>query len=285
MGRPDFEHPVPTRNSGPVFSPTIQPGGETIWGRITAVHAAVGASGPGTGYVPHSWQQVRPTGTGRDFADDERGLTGSASIFPAYDPNGATITVGSIVRLKLRAWSDADAGPIWDIVGLPSTGSTGGTGGGTTTGGGAASASGARLTNSADQVIGGGIVVGFDGEDFDTDNYHDNTVNNSRITIPSTGYYLVGYELWIIPTGTAVVVPDVVATLLKNGGTVAHRSIHFATEGYASTTPFSAIASTLLYLTAGDYLQVAVYGNHIFSVDNGSLTNPSPIFWISRQGS
>lgn len=54
--------------------------------------------------------------------------------------------------------------------------------------------SGCVLTKSAPQSVNTATEteITFDGEVFDTDNYHDNTTNTTRLTAPATGYYLVG---------------------------------------------------------------------------------------------
>lgn len=68
--------------------------------------------------------------------------------------------------------------------------------------------SGARVTKAADQTAADyttATVIAWDAEVFDTDGYHDNVTNNSRLTVPSAGYYEVtaiirvdsfGADLW-----------------------------------------------------------------------------------------
>lgn len=60
------------------------------------------------------------------------------------------------------------------------------------TGGGGVTFSGCRVTKSAVQSIGTtATAVTFDTETFDTDGYHDNVTNNSRLTVSSTAYYRI----------------------------------------------------------------------------------------------
>ena len=58
------------------------------------------------------------------------------------------------------------------------------------------------------------ILIPWDTENFDTDSYHDNSTNNSRLTIPSDGYYRLGASFRINSGGTAGI--TFVIRLLKN---------------------------------------------------------------------
>lgn len=58
----------------------------------------------------------------------------------------------------------------------------------------AAKFSGARVFRTANQSINANTLtpINFTSEDYDTDAYHDNSTNNTRLTIPTNGYYHVG---------------------------------------------------------------------------------------------
>jgi hypothetical protein len=114
---------------------------------------------------------------------------------------------------------------------------------------------GCRLTKSADQTISNNALTGisFNVETFDTDGFHDNSTNNTRITIPSgkTGKYAVvarfswdttstAYKYWRIRKNTA--------TILSFG----------LVDGTASE--YVQIAD-ILDLTAGDYIEFECYQN------------------------
>ena len=59
-------------------------------------------------------------------------------------------------------------------------------------GSGSVTFSGCRVYQSVLQTINTtATVVNFGAELFDTNSYHDNATNNSRITIPTSGYYTV----------------------------------------------------------------------------------------------
>jgi hypothetical protein len=94
-------------------------------------------------------------------------------------------------------------------------------------------------------------AINFGFENFDTDTFHDNTTNNSRITIPTGlgGKYLVNYTQRWDPSGTGT--RD--ANLYVNGSSVCTQSMT-ASSTYASNSK-----SVILSLSAGDYVQLYVY--------------------------
>lgn len=252
--------------------------------RITAVGSAVGADAAGTGYIPHAWQEVRLSGSGRAYVDDELGLVGTTTVCPAYDPNGSQYTVGAFVYMRMRGWSDADSGIIFDIIGLASSGSTGGSGGGSTTGGGV-TFSGARVTNSAAQLVGAlPTYLDFDTEEFDTGGYHSIVSNTSRFTIPESGYYQVGYSVAYV----TLEVPAAVWTgIYKNRSSLIHSkydSLDSFVSGLASLT--TASSSTLASLAAGDYVEIIANGYDTDAIleTYASSGFPSPVFWIYKVG-
>lgn len=116
--------------------------------------------------------------------------------------------------------------------------------------------SGALVKHTSVQSISGHTTINYGAEEYDTDSYHDNSTNSSRLTVPTTGYYrFTATNGWAVSTGA-------VARLLYfivNGDT----SMRL---GYQSTAPFSTVnaqltTSTTLYLTAGDYVQVRAWSS------------------------
>jgi hypothetical protein len=92
-------------------------------------------------------------------------------------------------------------------------------------------------------------------EEYDTNSYHSTVTNTSRITVPSTGYYLI---TWFVPwqynsTGRRV------QNLFKNGNGIA--AYPLGADGASSYAANAAGRSLVLYLTASDYLEVNVYQN------------------------
>ena len=124
---------------------------------------------------------------------------------------------------------------------------------------------GCRLTKSADQTISNATftAISFNGEDFDTDGFHDNATNNSRITIPSGkgGKYLFtvsGY--WADnATGTRTV------ALYKNGVLIPKARSIWRRESLA--------LSAVLSLIATDYIELFVYQDSGGNLDVNDSTS------------
>ena len=96
--------------------------------------------------------------------------------------------------------------------------------------------------------------VNFDSEDFDTDGFHSNVTNNTRITIPSgkDGYYFVyGLIHWSPNTAGRRVL-----YISKNNATVVQN------EGFsvATNTQYPALwLGQVFNLVAGDYLELEAF--------------------------
>jgi hypothetical protein len=94
-------------------------------------------------------------------------------------------------------------------------------------------------------------VLNWELEDWDTDAFHDNATNNSRLTIPSgkSGYYQINtFFVW---ANNATGVREII--LNKNGTTIYFTSLPASnSQGYAQ-------ASFIVSATAGDYFTVSVY--------------------------
>ena len=113
---------------------------------------------------------------------------------------------------------------------------------------------GCSITKSVSQSISNntGTFLSFDTEDFDTDGFHDNSTNNSRITIPSgkAGKYQVNFNLqWAAnATGTRY------CMLAKNGTTVVEKLLSVSTTGgYAEQ-----FIGIILNLSVADYIEAKV---------------------------
>jgi hypothetical protein len=119
----------------------------------------------------------------------------------------------------------------------------------------------------------------FDGESFDSNNLHSTSVNNDRITIATTGYYLLGgcaYPTWAnASTGTIGVEID------KNGvGDTANR---LATQlDYVVGSGHTVCVTTTASLAANDYITLGRFNNagstHFYQV------SPNNRFWAYRIG-
>jgi hypothetical protein len=116
----------------------------------------------------------------------------------------------------------------------------------------------AQVSNSSSQTVqasDGTKIMAMDTESIDTDAMHSTSVNNSRITIPTgkDGYYTVGYvasvyfpadgkyvDLCIYKGGTSTKVPGTFTRLV----------------GPSSSKSYPYAASAVVYLAAGDYIQL-----------------------------
>jgi len=117
--------------------------------------------------------------------------------------------------------------------------------------------SGARAWASGTQSIPNATatVLTWNSESFDTNSYHSTSSNTGRMTVPTTGYYLL----------TGVVIMNVNATGLrvldikKNGSTsVSYIEVGATTAGGTGTT---LQFTTVLYAAANDYFEMTMYQN------------------------
>jgi hypothetical protein len=147
-------------------------------------------------------------------------------------------------------------------------------------GGGSAAFAGAMASHNANQSISNAsfTTLAFNGEVFDTDAFHDNATNNSRLTVPigKGGYYLVGFDGWF--NTNAVDVRFV--RLLKNGTDELARDGKAGISGNGTPLNFT----TLVSLAAADYLQVQVYQASGGALDLLSTDYWSPRFWLMKVG-
>ncbi len=114
-----------------------------------------------------------------------------------------------------------------------------------------------------------GAAMEFQVEAFDTNSFHDNAVNNSRLTIPTTGKYLVGGSM--MDTGSNLTAK----VQIKLNGTTFIAGSGFS--GGNGITPTAAV-STIYEFTAGDYIEL--FGASVSS----SRTSSGDIrtnFWIT----
>ena len=113
---------------------------------------------------------------------------------------------------------------------------------------------GCSLYKSGSQTISNATrtALSFDLEEYDTDAFHDNTTNNSRITIPSGK---AGKYLFTATVSMASGANEREMTLFKNGTLVKIMSQIYASTGGG----FYQNASCVLDLSVGDYVQLYFY--------------------------
>jgi hypothetical protein len=120
---------------------------------------------------------------------------------------------------------------------------------------GGASFAGVSLYKSAAQTVSNATdtAVTFDLENFDTNTYHDNSTNNTRITIPTGkgGYYSVQAMITFL-SGSGIRA----ATLRKNGTT---NPIDIASNNDGSSSSTSLVLQKTVSAVAGDYFELYCY--------------------------
>ena len=120
--------------------------------------------------------------------------------------------------------------------------------------------------------------LSFVDEKFDTDGYHDNSTNPSRLTVPTTGYYAIGGTVSFASNATGYRSFGI----HKDGNTAPNGAIGEgftvnAVNGVSTTGSFSGVVQ----VNAGSYFEIAVVQN------SGGALNVEGIgtnFWIQRVG-
>jgi hypothetical protein len=145
---------------------------------------------------------------------------------------------------------------------------------------------GCVVYNSAAQTLSNNTftAINFNSEDIDTNSFHDNATNNSRITIPSGlgGKYLIGVMLnWDQSNGTG----SRNTYIYKNGGAIAQSAAGLGAGGVPSATlpiGFSYIAD----LAATDYVEaygIQTSGGNLNVNGNATGTRVTH-FWVQYLG-
>ena len=111
------------------------------------------------------------------------------------------------------------------------------------------------------------VAITWNTEDFDTNGYHDNSTNNTRITIPTGkgGYYLITGIVQYDGNGTK----NRAGELRKNG--TATNYLYFLAAAETTNSPVYQM-SYIIYLSAADYLEIFSYQNSggSLNIDNYS---------------
>jgi hypothetical protein len=118
-------------------------------------------------------------------------------------------------------------------------------------------------------------ALNFNSEDYQVGALHSTSVNNSRITIATTGKYLFIATVCFVPnaTGQRIIVG-------KINGTTFFDKLDFPTNG---TQTFEAQLSKLIALTAGDYVEIFAFQDSGGSLNVGDATNrysQNAVAWI-----
>ncbi len=274
--------------SGQILAKNSNTDMDFVWiandqGDITGITATAPLTGGGTsGAITVGIQDALTTQKGAVQLSDSTSTTSSilaatpTAVKSAYDLADAAIakttvtTAGDIIYRNATVPTRLGIGTAGQVL----TVNSGATAPEWKTPAGGSTFSGAFVGSSTNPSIANNTLttVAFNSETYDTDAYHDNSTNNSRITIPAgkTGYYSV----------TATGQWDVNGTgrrelyIAKNGTLLASCEVTASAAAYPS--PFF---TSPLYLTAADYLEVKMYQS-----SGGALTFFGPTFTISYLG-
>lgn len=105
-----------------------------------------------------------------------------------------------------------------------------------------------------------GTAVQFNTENFDTDGFHDNVTNNTRLTAPSDGYYQVQATVAFASNTTGYRA----AWMTKNGTDSNPLKANYMVPIFQLVTGDTPVLPTPAYifsLVAGDYIEIVAYQN------------------------
>lgn len=129
------------------------------------------------------------------------------------------------------------------------------------------------FNGSQNFASGVGSTVQFNGADtYDTDAMHDTVTNNTRVIAQTEGLYACTF--YAIINSTAVT--QFLVSLLVNGGEFAQSASPVSASAARAST------SGLIYLTAGQYVEAAVYQESTGGVSRNLLTARLSVAWIGR---
>lgn len=130
-----------------------------------------------------------------------------------------------------------------------------------------------RVTHSAAQSTVPGGAVAFDSERYDTANMHDTSTNNSRLTAPVTGIYVITASVLWAPGPAGLRIID----LRRNGSPVIDNDSRLAPP---APQHVGASITTLARLEAGDYVEVVIDGS-LDILKNGEASPEFAMTWLA----
>lgn len=136
---------------------------------------------------------------------------------------------------------------------------------------------GAMVKKSADQTAAdysASPAIAWDAEIFDTDSIHDNSTNNSRLTVPSgVTYVRCGAHVRLANVAASA---DIALVLSKNGSSIFNGACSQQHE-YSGSTPRISFTSGPIPVAGGDYFESLLGISGDASIDiTASISN----FWM-----
>ena len=198
------------------------------------------------------------------------------------DTNGTLATTGFTEKATLTTTGDiyyASGASTPARLGIGSTGQVLTVSGGVPAWGSAPAPTfnGARVYRSSTFTLPSGAytTIDWNAETYDTNSYHDNSTNSSRLTVPSTGYYQITAGINITFCSTVMI-----ARIYKNGNVLQDFRID---QNNAATEGSGVMVTCTFSLAANDYIQVAIY--HLYG-SNSQLVDGETrsYFMIERVG-
>lgn len=124
-------------------------------------------------------------------------------------------------------------------------------------------------------------AVSFNSERFDTDNYHEGVTHPTRLTIPVSGYYVIGACLFWAAAGGGWR-----SVRIRVNGT--QDIVENAFDSPGSADVIVQPLSTLWQFTAGDYAELYAFQSsggalNILGAGTAGVGGIGPEFWITKQ--
>jgi len=128
--------------------------------------------------------------------------------------------------------------------------------------------SGASVYNSAYISIPNNTdtILTFNTENFDTNSYHDTSTNTSRLTVPTTGKYLITANAGFAANATGYRF----AKIVKNGATTVSNINTMASPNGTYDTHIN--NSVVVSATAADYFEIIVFQNSGGALNGGAVS-------------
>ena len=143
---------------------------------------------------------------------------------------------------------------------------------------------GVAVTHSVAQSIPDSTTttLNFDGEDFDTDGFHDNVTDNERLTVPAglAGKYIIGMDLeWEESSGGQFRKASFILNGVTTIGVDSFRDVGSGADDQNYNT-----LTIVRDLSVGDFIEIDVLHDEGAAIDVNATSDYSPKFWMMQVG-